>query len=186
MGPALPHPSTPPPVQPPPARPRAPRVSSRAGSSSKSKGVPRLGQWHVPAPPPHPHQLGDLIQHGLSPFQPPFRAPGSRAQGTWPEAWTHPAAPKGEATPWEDTALGLPKALLSLGLRGRRTSHVSAQDVGVGNSSPARECRQLPGFRSCSLPSPDSDPPLPHPASSSPIFSSLFCARTLSAADPQK
>ena len=53
-----------------------------------------------------------------------------------PEAWTHPAAPEGEAMPWEDRALGLPEALLSLGLRGRHTSHVSAQDGGVANSKP--------------------------------------------------
>ena len=161
-------------------------MGSRAGSSSKRKGVPRLGQWCVPAPPPRPHQLGDLLQHGLSPSQPPLRAPGSRAQGTWPEAWAHAAAPEGEATPWEDTALGLPEASLSLGLVGHRTSHVSAQIVGVGNSNPTRECRQLPGFRSCGLPSPDPDPPLPHPPPSSPILSSLFCAKTLSAVDPRK
>lgn len=175
MGPALPHPSTLP-VQPPPARPGASRAAGLA-LIHKSKGVPRsLGR--MSCTPPSPPAWGPPPARPVT-FPAPFRAPGSRAQGR-PEAWTHPAAPKGEATPCEDTAPGASQGLAVSGPQRTPEHHMCLHRtlVLVTATGSVGSCLDLgPAVSSpiLILPSP------PHL-----ILSHLLLFAPLSAADPQK
>ena len=87
-------------------------------------------------PPRPPHQRGDILQLALSPSQSSSQSPRFQgSQGTWLEAWTHPASPKGAATPQGTQHWGFLRVP-------QRTSHIRHMGTGrwVWGAAPPQEC----------------------------------------------